>query len=426
MAVPYTFANATSAIPLSQLDSNFATAVTIGNVAVQLGNTATTFGNVTLNSATLNNATAANVTISSVSTPITVAQGGTGLSSYTANAVVYAPTTSTLATGSALTFDGANLGLGVTPSAWGSAAKVLEIGTIGNGFYGSTSSDSHAGMVSGAYQNSGWKYSRTGINPIRFSMNDAVLGQMEWYNASSGTAGNAITWTQAMTLDASGNLLVGATSAADSTVRTQSGSSSKDGRIQGWLSTSNGGGHGVLQLGSANTGTGTECSIQLVSGATALGNSPTSANGTQYVWGMGLGPYGVGGNVFAISNDSYGVNVKLNYNSSSWISVSDERIKNITANIENANQIIANWRTVYYTLKSDETNSVKIGLIAQDVQKTLPEVVDVPTKEYDDNNKLIPLGVHYSEVVPVLVKAIQEQQSTIQSLTERITALEAK
>jgi hypothetical protein len=58
MAVPYTFATATSAIPLSQLDSNFATTITLGNTAIQLGNTVTT----------LNNMTLANVTISSVST----------------------------------------------------------------------------------------------------------------------------------------------------------------------------------------------------------------------------------------------------------------------------------------------------------------------------------------------------------------------
>jgi len=56
MAVPYTFGSATSSIPLSQLDSNFATAITIGNTAVYLGNTVTT----------LNNMTYANVTISSV------------------------------------------------------------------------------------------------------------------------------------------------------------------------------------------------------------------------------------------------------------------------------------------------------------------------------------------------------------------------
>jgi len=66
MAVPYTFSSATSAIPLSQLDSNFATAITIGNVAIQLGNTVTTIGNVTLSNPTLNNATMANVTINSV------------------------------------------------------------------------------------------------------------------------------------------------------------------------------------------------------------------------------------------------------------------------------------------------------------------------------------------------------------------------
>lgn len=53
MAVPYTFATATSAIPLSNLDSNFATAITLGNTAVYLGNTTTSFGNVTLTNATI-------------------------------------------------------------------------------------------------------------------------------------------------------------------------------------------------------------------------------------------------------------------------------------------------------------------------------------------------------------------------------------
>ena len=78
MPVPYTFGTATSAIPLSQLDSNFSTAITIGNTAVQLGNTVTT----------LNNLTLANVTISSVSGPVTASQGGTGQTSLTANNVI--------------------------------------------------------------------------------------------------------------------------------------------------------------------------------------------------------------------------------------------------------------------------------------------------------------------------------------------------
>ena len=91
MAVPYIFANATTAIPLSQLDNNFATAITIGNTAVYLGNTTTSFGNVTLT----------NATISSVSTPITAAQGGTGQTSLTANNVVIGNGTGTVKIGRA-------------------------------------------------------------------------------------------------------------------------------------------------------------------------------------------------------------------------------------------------------------------------------------------------------------------------------------
>ena len=65
MPVPNTFANATSAIPLSQLDNNFATAITIGNTAVQLGNTVTTLNNMTLANVTISSGsvTSSNVTI---------------------------------------------------------------------------------------------------------------------------------------------------------------------------------------------------------------------------------------------------------------------------------------------------------------------------------------------------------------------------
>ena len=78
MAVPYTFASATTAIPLSQLDSNFATPITIGNTAVQLGNTITTLNditlaNVTIQSGTSNIASSGNVTIGNT----TINLGGT-------------------------------------------------------------------------------------------------------------------------------------------------------------------------------------------------------------------------------------------------------------------------------------------------------------------------------------------------------------
>ncbi|CAB4151642.1 hypothetical protein UFOVP938_17 [uncultured Caudovirales phage] len=70
MTVPNTFANATTAIPLVQLDQNFNTGVTLGNTTVFLGNTTTTLGNVTLTGANvttktlvLNGATSGSTTI---------------------------------------------------------------------------------------------------------------------------------------------------------------------------------------------------------------------------------------------------------------------------------------------------------------------------------------------------------------------------
>jgi hypothetical protein len=83
MPVPNTFANATTSIPLSQLDTNFATAITLGNTAIQLGNTVTT----------LNNMTLANVTISSVATGINnLTLTNVTISSGTINANVTAAT----------------------------------------------------------------------------------------------------------------------------------------------------------------------------------------------------------------------------------------------------------------------------------------------------------------------------------------------
>ena len=324
----------------------------------------------------------------------------------------------------AMTIDASgNLGLGVTPSAWGSGRTAIEIGgSVQPNLALNGSSPGNGGTITtNAYHNgSNWYYKNTG----QASSIQTNGGQFAFNVATSGTAGNAISFTQAMTLDNSGRLLIGTTSAADSTLRTQSGSSSTDGRIEAWLSTSNGGSYGVLQLGSANTGTNTECTIHFVSGATALGNSPTSANGTQYDWGIGLSPYGAGGNVFAVAcTANGGPNVKLNYNSTAWLSGSDERIKNITGNIENALSIISPWRTIFYTLKSDESKDVKTGLIAQDVLKTLPEVVDVPTKELNDKGELLPLSIAYTEIIPVLVKAMQELNAEIQSLKAEVATL---
>lgn len=108
MTVPYSFGTATSAIPLSQLDSNFNTPITLGNTAIQLGNTVTT----------LNNMTLANVTVSSVASAITVPQGGTGITSGTSGGLPYFSSTTTIASSAALAANALVVGggAGVAPS----------------------------------------------------------------------------------------------------------------------------------------------------------------------------------------------------------------------------------------------------------------------------------------------------------------------
>ena len=108
------------------------------------------------------------------------------------------------------TLNGAgNLGLGVTPSAWsatGAGGPVLQIKR--GMFFGS---NSETRLIHNAYYDgSDFRYIAT--DPATNYQQSS--GQHRFYTAASGTAGNAISFTQAMTLDASGNLGIGTTSLA--------------------------------------------------------------------------------------------------------------------------------------------------------------------------------------------------------------------
>ena len=102
-----------------------------------------------------------------------------------------------------------NLGLGVTPSAWVSSTKALEVGAVG----AIGSSTNVFGLYTNAYLNSSFSYIYKNTNYATMYLQNANgTGQHQWHIAPSGTAGNAITFTQAMTLDASGNLGIGTSS----------------------------------------------------------------------------------------------------------------------------------------------------------------------------------------------------------------------
>jgi hypothetical protein len=100
-----------------------------------------------------------------------------------------------------------NLGLGVTPSAWTTLKAVqLPAGSIA-GFDSGTSGRQMNVLNNAFFDGTNFIYVATGP-ALAYRM---LSGEHRWNTAASGTAGNAITFTQAMTLSAANNLLVGVT-----------------------------------------------------------------------------------------------------------------------------------------------------------------------------------------------------------------------
>mgnify|MGYP003665255405 CR=1 FL=1 len=119
-------------------------------------------------------------------------------------------------------------------------------------------------------------------------------------------------------------------------------------------------------------------------------------------------------NYYVLSASSTGV--RLINGATSWTTQSDENSKENIVELSNALTAVNAMRCVRYNLKSQTSGDVKIGFIAQDWQSSYPEVVATDTDGI--------LGMNYTETIPVLLKAIQEQQTLIESLTTRIAALE--
>jgi hypothetical protein len=156
----------------------------------------------------------------------------------------------------------------------------------------------------------------------------------------------------------------------------------------------------------ATTGSGSDCNIVMT-------------DNTSYNYFFG----GYNGTAYVTVGNTQGV--KLSAGSTSWASDSDERLKNIKEPITNALQNLSTLRTVYGNYKDDAEDVSRLFLIAQDVQKVYPEVIDV----YQDEQQT--LGLRAVDLIPVLVASIKElkaindtQAETINALTARIVALE--
>jgi hypothetical protein len=112
--------------------------------------------------------------------------------------------------------------------------------------------------------------------------------------------------------------------------------------------------------------------------------------------------------------------VRLTDGATSWSSDSDERVKDIIEPITDAANKVSTLRAVIGKYKTDEEGTRRSFLIAQDVQAVLPEAVVAQQDEIGT------LSLAYTDTIPLLVAAIQEQQAIITDLKARIETLEAK
>jgi endosialidase-like protein len=111
------------------------------------------------------------------------------------------------------------------------------------------------------------------------------------------------------------------------------------------------------------------------------------------------------------------------------INTSDERDKTNIRNLNYGLKEIMKLHPIRFNWKNKTENGDKLGLIAQDLQKVLPEVVrDHEYKKIDSTGKTekIPatrLGVMYADIIPVLVNGMQQQQKIIDEQNKKIEAL---
>jgi hypothetical protein len=268
-----------------------------------------------------------------------------------------------------------NLGIGVTPSAWGTANyKVLQVpaGTL------SSYSTFALGLHQNSYDTAGgsFKYVTTGF-ASRYNQEGGVHA---WYTAPSGTAGNAITFTQAMTLDASGNLLVGTTTAIDT------GST------------------------FVSTDTGTAFSAYRQTTTAAFGVIATYSN------------IGGASTIRSFLRADGGL---ANYSANN-VNLSDERLKKDISLADNylAKICAIPVKNFRYNDQS-ETEDITLGVIAQEVEAIAPELVSNNGFGETPEDGIPLKSIYQTDLQYALMKCIQEQQAMIDELKAKVAALEA-
>lgn len=126
-------------------------------------------------------------------------------------------------------------------------------------------------------------------------------------------------------------------------------------------------------------------------------------------------------NRLTIQDSSGGASgVYMDQNDTSWTGFSDERFKTEWQELSGSLAKVNTLRAGTYKFTDDPAEMAKkrVGLIAQDVQAVLPEACN--------DNDPEKLGVRYTEIIPLLTKAIQELSAKLDETKAEKDALEAR
>jgi hypothetical protein len=164
---------------------------------------------------------------------------------------------------------------------------------------------------------------------------------------------------------------------------------------------------GNVLINTTSSTSGYPLEVEAGSGGIQLYLKRSGANAEIFMGGT----TGASTQLFIRANGSNGV--YLNAGGNAWVANSDERLKTDLVPIEDAANKVSSLRSVIGRYKTDEEGTKRPFLIAQDVLKVLPEAVN-------KNEETGDLGVSYTEIIPLLVAAIKEQQAQIEELKQLI------
>jgi len=274
-----------------------------------------------------------------------------------------------------------NVGIGVTPSAsWASGSTALQ---LGNGAIWKSGSRSVDWITNGYYNGTNYIYNTS--NPATYYRQ--YDGTHYWYNAVSGTAGNAITFINTMTLDSSGNL--GINQSASYKLDVADNANGPVVRVINNRDTT--GSYGVkVTLGSSG-GAGTTGSAHFHGNTNAVGN--------WYLYGNGTTSYS-----------------------------SDQRLKkNIETTRNGYLEDLAKLRVVKFNWNvAPEGTPKELGLIAQEVEQVFPGLVQNDANPVTEGDDTVYKQLKQSVLPYMLLKAIQELKTIVDAQAVEIAALKAK